>query len=257
MTTLEQQAFAFAQQVEQDTFRMANLSVQELIDCDDTADQGCTGGNPLLAFFYIHQYGLTTWQEYPYQATEGTCRMDLVSHPMATVTSWGLLPKNYEHAIALTLRYLGPVAVGVNGGDPAFISYMGGIFDKINCSQTANHAMLIVGYGQEEIRNRATGNQEVVKYWIVRNSWGTGWGEKGFVRVKRGDGKKGTRGVCGIAKSPSVALGGLLLPKRQPPILSQWDDEKATSSSESTVRKSFLPFCQRLIWQEQCNGLAR
>ena len=42
-------------------------------------------------------------------------------------------------------------------------------------------------------------------------SWGSGWGENGYVRVKRGSGNKGEEGVCGIARSPSVALGGVLL----------------------------------------------
>lgn len=44
-------------------------------------------------------------------------------------------------------------------------------------------------------------------------SWGVEWGEKGYVRIKRRSGKKGVEGVCGIAKSPSVALGGILLPE--------------------------------------------
>jgi hypothetical protein len=51
-----------------------------------------------------------------------------------------------------------------------------------------------------------------VKYWIARNSWGKGWGEEGYVRIKRGSGKVGQKGVCGIAKGPSVALGGALMP---------------------------------------------
>ena len=42
----------------------------------------------------------------------------------------------------------------------------------------------------------------------ARNSWGTGWGENGFVKMARVGGSKGRPGVCGIARSPSVALGG-------------------------------------------------
>ena len=51
-------AIQYAQYVERQAFRMLNLSIQELLDCDTAADQGCTGGNPLLSFFFIHRYGL-------------------------------------------------------------------------------------------------------------------------------------------------------------------------------------------------------
>jgi Papain family cysteine protease len=54
-----------------------------------------------------------------------------------------------------------------------------------------------------------------IPYWIARNSWGTRWGENGYVRIRRhAKNKKGSaqsKGVCGIASSPSVALGGVLL----------------------------------------------
>jgi C1A family cysteine protease len=94
----------------------------------------------------------------------------------------------------LALRYIGPIAVGINGGDHSFLTYSGGIFDSLRCKQGANHALLIVGYG-EDADNR---------WWIARNSWGKGWGENGFVRVARRDGSNGLPGVCGIARSPSV-----------------------------------------------------
>lgn len=137
----------------------------------------------------------------------------------------------------LALRYIGPISVGFNGAHPSFLSYSSGIFHTTDCDQTANHALLIVGYGQEE-RRIATQNHgydekymtrntdeyagtsrrdvnmnetSLIKYWIARNSWGTGWGEHGYVRIRRGDGTKGIKGICGIARSPSVALGGVLL----------------------------------------------
>ncbi|KAG7340373.1 peptidase C1A, papain family protein [Nitzschia inconspicua] len=271
-----------AQIVEAETFMQLNLSIQELLDCDTAADQGCVGGNPLLAFFYIHRYGLVPWNEYPYvgygthasrvphtaehiktvvsptaQQTDNesndesnsgrvdgslwdpfhtgeddttsdipssntdstsTCRLDKITNPIATVQSWGLLHRDHEDLIELALKYVGPVAVGMNGADPAFVNYGGGIFDSPDCDQGANHALLIVGFGEESVTNDI-GEEAPVRYWIARNSWGAGWGEQGFVRIKRGPGGKHIPGVCGIARSPSVALGGQLRPNRYAPLM--------------------------------------
>jgi len=93
------------------------------------------------------------------------------------------------------------------GADPAFLSYKKGVFTstkggKCDFSQS-DHAMLIVGYGEEKMKHH-----HVQKYWIARNSWGSGWGENGYIKIARSSGKKGDRGVCDIARSPSIALGG-------------------------------------------------
>ncbi|KAL3932072.1 MAG: hypothetical protein SGARI_004058, partial [Bacillariaceae sp.] len=106
----------------------------------------------------------------------------------------------------------------MNGSDLGFVNYGGGIFDSPDCDQGANHALLITGYGQEDVTN-AFGEVETVRYWIARNSWGAGWSETGFVRIKRGPGGKHVPGVCGIARSPSVALGGELRPDRYQPLM--------------------------------------
>ncbi len=177
-----------------EAFQSLNLSIQELLDCDIAADQGCTGGNPLLAFYFIHRYGLASWEDYPYTGSEDTCKKQRVRKPVASVRSWGVISPNHEKHMELALRYIGPIAVGINGGDHSFLTYSGGIFDSLRCKQGANHALLIVGYG-EDADNR---------WWIARNSWGKGWGENGFVRVARRDGSNGLPGVCGIARSPSV-----------------------------------------------------
>jgi hypothetical protein len=87
---------------------------------------------------------------------------------------------------------------------------------------------VIVGYGEENITNQfgeevggaaAEPELQPMRYWIARNSWGAGWGEQGFIRIKRGPGGKHIPGVCGIARSPSVALGGQLRPNRYEPLL--------------------------------------
>ncbi|KAL7555280.1 hypothetical protein ACHAWF_019057 [Thalassiosira exigua] len=203
-------AVAEAQRVERRAILAADLSVQELIDCDTRYDQGCAGGNPLLAFYFLHRYGITSTENYPYSGVASSCKYRKVDQPVATVESWGILTPDHENNMEKVLRYVGPVAVGLIGADPAFLGYEGGVFvstggkgGKCDVGQ-ADHAMLITGYG-EEVGEDGT----VERYWIARNSWGVGWGENGFVRVARRGGKKGHRGVCGIARSPSVALGGI------------------------------------------------
>ena len=124
--------------------------VQELVDCDTKYDQGCIGGNPLLAFPFIRKYGLVASEVYPYVAMESTCRAHLLRDPVATVESWGMLEPNHEDNMETVIRKLGPIAVGLNGSDQSFLNYEGGIFHSDKCSHSANHAMLIVGYGEEE-----------------------------------------------------------------------------------------------------------
>jgi hypothetical protein len=218
-----------ARQVEADTFQASRLSIQELIDCDTAADQGCVGGNPLLAFFYIRKYGLVPWDEYEYTGEKNSCQLEKILRPVVTVESWGSLPKNHEDMIELAIRYIGPVAVAINAADPTFIGYGGGIYDNPTCEQKANHALLIVGYGEEEVDEN--GVSQMVRYWIARNSWGNDWGEAGYVRVRRGPGGEMINGVCGIARSPTVALGGEYHPNRTL-VLDERDDPTAQENRD-------------------------
>lgn len=143
-------AVLLAQSAERKAIAAADLSVQELVDCDTWADQGCTGGNPLLAFYFIHRYGLTSTASYPYVGQQEKCQVDRVANPIASVQSWGILTSNHENNMERVLRNIGPIAVGFNGAHPSFLSYSGGVFDSDDCDQGANHALLIVGYGEEK-----------------------------------------------------------------------------------------------------------
>ncbi|VEN36267.1 unnamed protein product, partial [Callosobruchus maculatus] len=79
----------------------------------------------------------------------------------------------------------GPVSVGVDAS--SFALYGGGVFNPKFCSAIhLNHAVLAVGYGSEDGRGR--------DFWIVKNSWGTGWGEDGYIRMIRNHLNR-----CGIA----------------------------------------------------------
>lgn len=64
--------------------------------------------------------------------------------------------------------------------------YKSGIYNDPTCSNQHNHATNIVGWG--------IGTLEQPEYWIMRNSWGTGWGEQGYMRMQIVEGD----GQCGV-----------------------------------------------------------
>ena len=95
---------------------------------------------------------------------------------------------------------LGPVSVGVCGTDSSFLFYTSGIFNVKTCCSTQNHAMLLVGYDVD--------NTTGIEYFIALNSWGTRWGEKGFMKLEL---SRNSSGTCGIALNPSMPFSGYLV----------------------------------------------
>jgi hypothetical protein len=94
-----------ARRVERKAIETADLSVQELIDCDTRYDQGCAGGNPLLAYYFLRRYGVTSARNYPYTGRMDTCKYRKVDEPVATVRSWGILTADHENNIEKVRRY--------------------------------------------------------------------------------------------------------------------------------------------------------
>jgi hypothetical protein len=84
---------------------------------------------------------------------------------------------------------VGPISIGVGAGNDAWFHYTSGIIDSIDiCKPNLDHAVLLVGYGSENGRD----------YWIVKNTWGSDWGENGYVRILISSGY----GVCGVNMTP-------------------------------------------------------
>jgi len=143
-----------------------------------SCDSGCNGGLMVNALNYTSVEGLMTETDYPYKGSAGTCRYD-ASKATYRTTSFVAIEKK-EEAMVAALNELGPLSVGVDASLWSF--YGGGIYGHIMpCGSKLNHGVAIVGYG--------THNKE--DYWIIRNSWGTGWGEKGYMRLIRGKNKCG------------------------------------------------------------------
>ena len=85
-----------AQRAESHAIQFINLSIQELIDCDSKYDQGCVGGNPVLAFPFIYKHGLVSSNDYPYTGKQKHCHKKKMKRAIATAESWGVLESENE-----------------------------------------------------------------------------------------------------------------------------------------------------------------
>ncbi|KAI9086149.1 hypothetical protein K1719_031870 [Acacia pycnantha] len=166
-----------------------SLSEQQLVDCVDTA-KGCKGGWPYRVFEWVAQNGgMVKEADYLYTATNGTCKPTKEEQNVLTLTGYENVTSFSEKALTCaTVKQ--PISVVFEVKDE-FQFYKGGIYDGKNCTGkiTINHAMTIVGYD-------SVGDRD---YWIVRNSWGQGWGLEGYMYVKRNSSSTHGFGVCGIA----------------------------------------------------------
>ncbi|XP_054266042.1 uncharacterized protein LOC128988613 isoform X1 [Macrosteles quadrilineatus] len=177
--------------------KLLSLSEQELVDCDKR-DDGCMGGYMTQAYEAIEELGgLETEDEYPYEAENESCKFNK-TEARATVTSSVNITTN-ETQIAQWLYKNGPISIGINANAMQF--YMGGVSHplKFLCSKDQlDHGVLLVGFGV----HRSTIRHKILPYWLVKNSWGPHWGEKGYYRVYRGD------GTCGVNQMASSAIVG-------------------------------------------------
>ncbi|KAK3912549.1 Putative cysteine proteinase [Frankliniella fusca] len=175
--------------------KLVSLSEQELVDCD-TLDDGCKGGLPENAYQALEKLGgIETESEYPYEGVDDQCHFNR-SEAIVQVTSSVNISTN-EIDMAKWLVKNGPIAIGINANAMQF--YVGGVSHpfKFLCSpENLDHGVLIVGYGVHTTSIR----HKVLPYWLIKNSWGTFWGEKGYYRVYRGD------STCGVNQMASSAV---------------------------------------------------
>lgn len=170
------------------------LSEQQVIDCaHDFDNHGCDGGLPSHVFEYVHHNnGLDTEAAYPYKARAGSCHFDRASVGVHTKNSFNVTEGD-EESIKRIVATAGPVSVAFEVVDD-FMLYGGGVYSSSKCRQgvtDVNHAVLVVGYGTDPKQG---------PYWIVKNSWGPNWGEKGYFRIARG------KNMCGIAICASYPI---------------------------------------------------
>jgi len=175
---------------------LTGLSEQQLVDCShacctvtnqNVCNSGCGGGWMWNAMFDVINWGgLESETNYPYTGGDGACQMNNDTKFADSMRNYTCLsnpdPADEDNMVNVLIQK-GPLSVALNAD--LLMSYSGGIIqgDSNSCSGTfLNHAVLIVGYGEDNGQ----------KYWIVKNSWGTSWGEQGYFRLERGG------GACGI-----------------------------------------------------------
>jgi hypothetical protein len=172
-----------------------DLSEQYLVDCafgKEYLNMGCQGGNMDSAFKYMINNRQCTSIEYPYVSGEterkGLCKScdELTSF----ASCYDVEPLNQLALKEAVLR--NPVVIGIEADTYTFQSYSSGIITSPLCGTDIDHAVEIVGFGVDND----------TKYWTVRNSWGTDWGENGYFRILRTD-STNDPGICGLAIEPS------------------------------------------------------
>jgi len=206
-----------------------SFSVQELVSCVRNPHQcggtgGCEGATVELAYDYAINQGLATRDELPYNAVTGVCTKKHeggvalftdavdekgVTHsedvampgvhfarasPAATVgmKAWERLPENSYEPLLRAVYERGPVAISVAASPWNW--YFSGVFDSCSKDAVIDHAVTLVGFGEEGGAN----------YWLVQNSWGKDWGEQGRIRLLRQDDENN---YCGTDRQPEVGTG--------------------------------------------------
>jgi len=175
------------------TKKLPSLSEQQLVDCCKT-NAGCRGGWQDNAFTYIATNGgIDSEVGYPYYGRElGYCYYRPAYNTAQDKNFQDLYPD--ETSLKTAVGTQGPIAVAIDATRPGFASYKTGVYTDPTCGNTLrslDHAVLVVGYGTENGQD----------YWLVKNSWSTLWGDKGYIKMARNWGN-----MCGIALKATYPL---------------------------------------------------
>lgn len=183
------------------TGKLLEFSEQQLVDCDTLKnggrDHGCNGGLMDNAFSWISKNGgLCSEDSYPYISGNGnteSCQKTCENVPKSKIQSWvDVDPTDNDLMTAIAHQ---PVSIAIEADQRDFQLYKSGVFTG-KCGTTLDHGVLVVGYGTENTQD----------YYLVKNSWGTTWGEGGYIKLGRGPQYNDGQGQCGILLEASYPV---------------------------------------------------
>jgi len=192
-------AFSATEAIESQWFlaghSLVSLSPQQIVDCDKgRGDEGCNGGDTPTAYEYvISAGGMDSEKDYPYTAEDDKCAFKSES-VAAKISSWTYVTKNKnETEMQQKLLEKGPLSICVDAQPWQF--YVGGVVSSF-CGNDLDHCVLITGYDDAYVDWVG----QTIKIWKIRNSWGSDWGESGYIYVER------DYDLCGVADEATLPI---------------------------------------------------
>lgn len=156
---------------------LTELSVQEILECagENYHSWGCDGGLFFRVFEYINdEGGISSEADYPFNLTLNmSCKSSNVTKVPIKIDGYVVFSYG-DRVLKKALINVGPVIASIAINHESFMSYSSGVFMQPNCnSSQSNHALLLVGYGEEN----------GTEYWLAKNSYGETWGESGYIKI--------------------------------------------------------------------------
>jgi C1A family cysteine protease len=182
---------------------LESFSEQQLVDCDNYRnggkDLGCKGGLMDNAFTWIGDNGgLCSESDYPYFSgetkTNGPCKTSCKNIEKSKITEFVDIIKSSDDEMMKAVSQQ-PVSIAIEADQREFQLYKSGVFST-SCGVNLDHGVLVVGYGTENN----------LDYYLVKNSWGTSWGDDGYIKLGRGKQYNNGDGQCGLLLQGSFPL---------------------------------------------------